>query len=92
MSAEDMQVSFFKMLYTDSTNQIIQQNAQVEAITNSYVPREHREFSKKVHVVKVKRQQPFKCEEAAWINKLSPHLKDKQKNIRNVWKNKSWCQ
>lgn len=59
-----MRVSFYKMLYTDSTNQVIQQNASVEAITNSYVPREHLEFSKKVHVVTVKRQQPFKCEEA----------------------------
>lgn len=89
MSAEDMWVSFFKMLHTDSINQIIQQNAKVEAITNSYVPREHLEFSKKVHVVTVKRKQLFKCGEATWINKLSPYLKDEsnKKQKQNFFKN-----
>lgn len=65
---------------------------------NLYVPRKHLNWNlaKKVHVVTVMRQQPFKCGEATWINKVVSTFKRQKKRKRNpktfVMKNKSWWQ
>lgn len=52
-----------------------------------YVPREHLNWfqQKTVHVVTVVRQQPFKCGEATWINKVVSTFK-RQKNPQNTKK------